>query len=138
MEPAARVLLAEDDTDLRALLAAELRRGGLDVVECANGLELVEMLDRGEGDFDALVTDIRMPGVTGMEVLEGLNVFGKRCPVVLITAFGDEETHARAKRMGAALVLDKPFDARKLLGEVVRLIDRRRRWSEAWKRSGEH
>lgn len=138
MEPGARVLLAEDDADLRALLAAELRRGGLEVIECVNGLELVETLDRGETDYDALVTDIRMPGVTGMEILEGLNVFGKRCPVVLITAFGDEETHARARRMGAAVVLDKPFDARLLLGEVTRLIERRRRWSEAWKRSGEH
>lgn len=138
-EKEGRVLLAEDDADLRAALTAELERGGLEVVACRHGMELVAQLDKsigpaGSKDYDVLVADIRMPGVTGLEVLEGLNALGRPWPVILITAFGDQATHTAARRMGAAVVLDKPFKAGRLLQEVQRAIERTRRWSAAWEK----
>ena len=112
----AHVLLAEDDRELRRLLAAKLRKEGYVVKEAGTGFELLEHLGavtlRNQA-FDLIVTDIRMPGLTGLSVVEGLrNGFkpGSRgTPVILITAFGDEETHAEAKRLGT-VIFDKPFD----------------------------
>jgi CheY-like chemotaxis protein len=72
-----------------------------------------------EVDYDLIVTDIRMPGVSGMEVVEGLAGF-QGCPsIVLITAFGDAETHEQARQLGVTAVLDKPFE----IGDFIRVID---------------
>jgi DNA-binding response OmpR family regulator len=107
-----RVLLAEDDRELRRMLAAELRKDGFIVEEAASGFELLEHL----GDsavrnrvIDLIVTDIQLPGVSGLVVVEGLRSARRATPIILITAFGDAKTHARATRLGAQL-LDKPFD----------------------------
>lgn len=112
----ARVLLAEDNRELRRLLAAGLRRNGYVVIEAATGFELLERLGdlalRDEA-FDLIVSDVRMPGPTGLVAVEGLRhatgAPGVATPVLLITAFGDATTHAEARRLGA-VILDKPFD----------------------------
>jgi DNA-binding response OmpR family regulator len=112
---AARVLLAEDDQAFRALMASVLRGSGYEVLEAADGIELLDHvafgLMRGEANrtFDLLVADIRMPGHTGLEILNGMRSVSLAVPVILITAFGDAETHKTAYELGAR-VLDKPFD----------------------------
>ena len=124
----ARILLAEDDRDLRLLLATELRKQGHVVDEAASGHDLLELLAnlalRNE-TFDLIVTDIRMPGLTGLSIVEGLRhgiTDGTAStPVILITAFGDEETHAEAKRLGA-VIFDKPFDIGEFRDCVARLV----------------
>jgi FixJ family two-component response regulator len=63
-----------------------------------------------------------MPGLTGLEVLAGLRKRDQSTPVILITAFGDEQTHAEAKRLGATAVIDKPFDTADLLTAVRRAL----------------
>jgi DNA-binding NtrC family response regulator len=68
--------------------------------------------------FVAIVSDVRMPGATGLVVLEGVQLFDELPPMILITAFGDKETHAEAHRLGAAATLDKPFAASELLAKV--------------------
>jgi len=112
----ARVLLADDDRELRRMLAAELRKIGFVVTEAATGFELVERLADATVQneaFDLIVTDVRMPGVTGLLVAEGLRSSNRHgswaTPILVITAFGDPETHAEARRLGVVL-LDKPFD----------------------------
>jgi DNA-binding response OmpR family regulator len=143
--PASRlttVVLAEDDDAFRAFLASRLREAGLRVQECRHGTELVQRMEdafgqAGSQDVDLIISDIRMPGFTGMEVLAGMNVFSRerRCPIVLITAFGDPETHKEAKRLGAAAVIDKPFEVDELLAEVQRILDRTARWNQLWSQS---
>lgn len=111
-----RVLLAEDNHELRRMLAVGLRRNGYLVTEAATGFELLERLGdltlRNEA-FDLIVSDVRMPGLTGLSVVGGLRHGTERAssstPVMLITAFGDATIHAEARRLGA-VVLDKPFD----------------------------
>ena len=71
--------------------------------------------------FDLIISDIRMPGITGMTILDGVQLFEGFPPMILITAFGDEETHAEAKRLGVAAIFDKPFDLDELLRKVVEL-----------------
>jgi DNA-binding NtrC family response regulator len=120
-----RVLLAEDDTALRGLLAEELESDGFFVVQAKNGYELMEAVARhtdGEEHFDAIVTDIRMPGPEGMFALASLREEDWQTPVIVTTAFGDASTHDEARRLGAVRVLDKPFDyeeLRDLLDSVV-------------------
>jgi len=121
------LLIAEDDADLRNLLSLAFERAGYKVHQCANGVELVQRLQTLiEGKEDTkilgLVTDIRMPGITGLSILEGLHDLGVALPVFVITAFGSQEVHAQAARMGAAGCFDKPFDIESLVGAVVRAV----------------
>lgn len=112
-----RVLLAEDDAALRGLLAEELRNDGFLIVEARNGYELMEAVARhtsGEEHFDAIITDIRMPGPEGMFALASLREDDWQTPVIVTTAFGDESTHDEARRLGAVRLLDKPFDYEEL------------------------
>jgi CheY-like chemotaxis protein len=126
----ARILLAEDDTEMRKLLAWGLERDGYEVVEAENGLELLEYLEpslftaRTSGkisEFDLVISDIRMPGLSGLEVLAGVRKRDKATPMILITAFGDPMTHKEAKELGASAVIDKPFDI-DALREIIRSI----------------
>lgn len=111
-----RVLLAEDDEYMRHLLANALRRDGFEVVEASSGAELVTKLEEfaqqmsGGLAIDLIITDIRMPWVSGLTVLASLQGCDWAPPIILITAFGDEETHMEARRLGAVAVFDKPFD----------------------------
>ncbi len=121
------VLIAEDDGDMRALLAVDLRTSGYDVVEVKNGRDLLRAIETGvvAGDRvqpDLIVSDIRMPGSTGLEVLRALRTSDWAMPVILITAFGDPETHEEARRLGAATVLDKPFDLQTLRHAVSDIV----------------
>ena len=111
------VLLAEDDIELRNLLALKLRRAGCVVLEASTGVELAELivehgLDRTTGKYGAaelLVTDIHMPGFTGLEITALLREVDWAMPVIVLTGFGDAKTHAEAKRIGAT-IFDKPVD----------------------------
>jgi CheY-like chemotaxis protein len=131
-KPHPRILLAEDDHDLRELLAFSLFRAGYSVTSCGNGLELLERLEpRPEGEeerFDLVLTDLRMPALTGLEVLEALHDHPGRPPFVCMTAFGDPSTHAAARKLGAALTIDKPFDLDRLIALITVLcpVDRRK------------
>jgi len=114
------ILLVEDDEDMRELLAAVLRREGYRVVEAADGDGAVDWLGIGilDGDPERLpaviVSDICLPYVSGLEILEGARLSPWRLPVILITGFGDDDTHERARDLGAECVLDKPFSMQTL------------------------
>jgi DNA-binding response OmpR family regulator len=122
-----RILLAEDHQEMRDLMALLLRREGYQVIECMDGISLLSQLSDfflpGEKHehFDLVISDIRMPGVTGMEILMGANENDDFPPMILITAFGDPKTHENAKRLGAAAIFDKPFDVDHLLAKVREL-----------------
>jgi DNA-binding response OmpR family regulator len=114
------LLLVEDDTEMRRMLAAAMRRDGYVVVEAANGDDALDWLGPGvlDGDLeripDVVVSDVRLPYFTGLEILESLQIAARRIPVILITGFPDRETYAQAAQLGADCVLEKPFD----LGEL--------------------
>jgi DNA-binding response OmpR family regulator len=110
------VLLVEDDEEMRRMLAAALRRDGLRVAEAANGDDAMAwlapwaMAGRRDAAPDLIVSDIRLPYFSGLEILEGVQITAERVPVILITGFPDDETIERARDLGAACVLAKPFD----------------------------
>ncbi len=121
------ILLAEDDLEKRKMLAWSLQEEGFDVTECKDGNSLMKRIGfrniLGEvKTFDLIISDIRMPGVTGMQVLERAKEYEDFPPMILITAFGDEVTHARAEKLGVAVVIDKPFDIDDLLATIYQII----------------
>jgi DNA-binding response OmpR family regulator len=126
----ARVLLAEDDFEMRRLVADCLRKEGYEVHEVADGAELLLRIEdsffmrRVPVPIDLFVTDIRMPVYTGLEIVSGLREAGMHMPVVIMTAFGNPETRERAEALGAVL-LDKPFKMEALRALVRRLLRQR-------------
>jgi DNA-binding response OmpR family regulator len=121
-----RVLVAEDDSDMRALVADALSSAGCRVETLSDGGRLlVEIAHEIPGNLegvDLIVSDIRMPVASGLQILEALRAAHVWTPVILMTAFGDEATHAHAERLGA-LLLDKPFEMPDLLTAVVNVLD---------------
>lgn len=121
-----RVLLAEDDAAFRALVTQALERDGHVVRTVADGAELLRALAThlvgpAQQRFDVVITDVRMPGRSGLEVMSGLRRTDQQTRFVLITAFGDADVHARARELGATAVLDKPFDLDDLRAVVNKL-----------------
>ena len=124
-----RILIAEDDGEMRFLLAWALRRQGYAVTECSDGFRMLDKLsfflhpeEDGLEQIDLIISDIRMPGVSGLSIVKGLRDCEGFPPVILITAFGSEETHAAAREMGVAAMFDKPFDLEDLLTVVRRIL----------------
>ncbi len=108
------LVVADDDPEMSELIASVMASRGYSVLRFGDGQELfAHIVDvmAGKASKPALVvSDLRMPGMTGLEVIVALKASGLGVPVILITAFGDPELHARARDLGAAAVLDKPFD----------------------------
>jgi two-component system response regulator HydG len=103
-----RVLLVDDEAPLRLTLAANLELEGFVVTEAASAEDAL-MLVRNHG-FDLVVSDIRMPGMNGVELFRELRRLRPKLPVVLMTAFALEELVEEALQTGAYTVLSKPFD----------------------------
>jgi two-component system nitrogen regulation response regulator GlnG len=110
------VLIVDDDDDFSSLLAESLRDDGCCVVTARSGRELVEYVRASQSSpavvhpADLIVSDVRMPDGSGLVALEALAEDERQTPVLLMTAFGSDATHATARELGAAGVLDKPFD----------------------------
>jgi DNA-binding response OmpR family regulator len=121
------VLVAEDDNRIRSVVATALRKRGYVVVERRDAAELIDHLDvfthpMACEDFDLIISDIRIPGANGLELLEVLKR-SKRCPpTILITGFSHAETHAEAYWLGPAGILDKPFEIDELLDRVDEVL----------------
>ena len=125
-----RVLLAEDDLEMRDMLASALRSDGYSVIEAPDGSAMLDYIGASWltscfGEFvDVFVSDIRMPGMSGMDILAGMRRAGWNLPFILITAFGGTDIRERAGKLGATAVFDKPFDIDELRA-VLRDITRR-------------
>lgn len=126
-ERARRILVAEDDEEMAALLVGALHKAGYDTVTCHDGLQLLRHLKfsavPGSGeDLDLVISDIRMPRISGLDVLRASSFGGDFPPIILITAFGDDWTHGKARYLGAVDVFDKPFDIGELVNRVRELV----------------
>jgi two-component system, NtrC family, response regulator AtoC len=108
-----RVLIADDDPPLRALLRAQLVRRGHEILEAEDGQGAIDLLaNRGDqGPPDLVITDLRMPRVDGMEVVRFVREREPRTPVVILTAQGSIQECVAAMRAGAFNYLIKPFHA---------------------------
>ena len=126
-----QILLAEDDEELRGLITAVLREDGFSVCPVSSGGELLEYIETSllhsslKPRPHLLITDVRMPGLSGLDVISILADSECLPRTIVITAFPSEETKLTALERGAAAVLGKPFDIDELRGEVARQLRRR-------------
>ena len=107
MEQPARILVVDDDGDMRALLADELRHEGYEVTEAGDGGEAVLACRRAE--FDVILMDKNMPGPSGLDLLTGFRRTYPRTHIIMMTAFGDVPSYTEATGKGATDYLFKPF-----------------------------
>ncbi len=121
-----RVLVAEDDREMRRLVVEALKKDGHEVTEAADGgrllVRLAEVFDQDPSlaTIDLIVSDIRMPICNGLDLVERMFQARWRVPWILMTAFGDDEIRRRAEAVGA-LLLDKPLSLEQLREAVARL-----------------
>jgi len=112
------VLIAEDDADLRAMMAQTFTGRGFQVETYRDGAQLLDALlvrfEQLGAPPDLVVTDVRMPGRTGLEVISQLRRFDSVTRVIVVTAFADEQTKDIARALGAKL-FSKPFDLDELI-----------------------
>ncbi len=117
------VLVADDDEDMRELIASTLRSDGYVVLEARDGGDLLDQLEAAFDDPsarpDVVVADIMMPRLSGLGVLDALRRARAHFPVLLITVLADESVHVVARKLGALGVLHKPFDMDDLRTAVV-------------------
>src|SRR5580692_6628238 len=115
----ARILVADDQEMMRDSLAATLARDGHEVIAAGDGPSAVSRLSAG-GRFDLLITDLKMPKMTGIELLTEAKRLRPDLPVVLMTAFATVNTAVEAMKLGAYDYIQKPFDGE----EIKLLVDR--------------
>ncbi|HET8724789.1 MAG TPA: sigma-54 dependent transcriptional regulator [Anaeromyxobacteraceae bacterium] len=120
----ARLLVVDDDEGLRSFLEAALTSEGHDVTLAVDGADALRRLDAS--GFDVVVTDLKMPGVDGMQVLQHVRAEHPGTQVILLTAHGSIETAVEAMRAGACDFLQKPVGSpRELRMVVARALERR-------------
>ena len=128
--PAPRALLADDDVEVRRLVHAALQMDGFSVIEVGDGVELADdlcavLVSGAPAPIDVVVSDIRMPGLSGLEVLAGARGLDLQTPMLLITAYADAATRAEAHRLGAYTFMEKPFDIDELRSAVQSAVQGR-------------
>jgi two-component system NtrC family response regulator len=115
-----KILLADDDDSLRRVLEFQLQEAGFSVLTAKNGAEAFEIFSNEE--IDCLITDWRMPQMSGLELLQRASATSSETPVIVITAFGDVETAVEAMRSGAFDFISKPFNRDAILLTVEKAL----------------
>lgn len=118
------ILLVDDDADLRHALGQSLSLAGFDVVEYDSANGVLDKVNRGL--YGALITDIRMPGTDGLQLMSMALEIDPSMPVILITGHGDVAIAVEAMRAGAYDLIEKPFSADRLNNVVRRALEKRR------------
>jgi two-component system response regulator HydG len=119
-----RILVVDDQRNMRATLALMLRAAGYDVDEASDGANGVELGSKGA--YDIILTDLRMGTLDGLTVLRAVRESSPNTEVIIMTAFGTIESAVEAMRLGAFDYIQKPFSEEELLTKVQRALERRR------------
>lgn len=112
-----RVLIVDDDRNLTKLLSATLRSGGLEVLSAPDGTTALDVIEREA--IDALILDLRMPGMDGRTLYREVRARGHLIPVLIASAYG---ARAAQQELGAEASIDKPFDPERLLEAIRRIV----------------
>ncbi len=115
----ARILVADDEPNLRRVLSAILSREGYEVRQAADGAEALERLD---SSVDVVITDLKMPRIDGMKVLQTVSAEYPKIPVIMITAFGSVDNAVAAVKAGAFDYIEKPFEQEQIRQIVEKAV----------------
>src|SRR5437667_3166530 len=123
MSDPATLLIADDDPGLRQSLERTLTREGYRVILASDGNAALERLQAG--GVDLVLTDLKMPGLSGIELLRAVKAIASEVDVILLTAFGTVEEAVKAMKEGAYDFLTKPFQRAQLLRLIRQALERR-------------
>lgn len=104
-----RVLIIDDTKNIRTLLTTCLELRDYEVLTAENGRVALDILKEKKEEIDLIFLDIRMPGMSGTEVLKSLRSYGVSCPVIIMTAFATVKNAVDCTKLGAVAYLQKPF-----------------------------
>lgn len=125
---AATVFIVDDDPAVRKSLRWLIESVGLPVNAFASGSEFLDQFDsRHPG---CLVLDVRMPGMSGLELQEQLQLRGRHLPIIIMTAYAEVPMAVRAMKNGAVYFLEKPINDQELLDHIQKAIAEDARWHE--------
>lgn len=116
-----RVLIVDDEDDFRNIVKDILTDEGFKTAEASDGLDAIRIF--GNNSFDAVLLDLRMPGMDGIQTLRELKKIDSRIPVIMLTAFGDIPTAVQAVKQGAYDFITKPPEFDKLITIIRRVIE---------------
>jgi len=124
---AAQILIVDDEPNMIRVLGALLKREGYQVIEASGGQEALKLLN--ENHVDALLTDLRMPGMDGMQLLDKALAANADLPVILITAHGTIDSAVEAVKKGAYDFITKPFEWSELRSVIAKAVETARQGS---------
>jgi DNA-binding response OmpR family regulator len=117
-----KILVVDDDANIRLLLDYRLAKEGYSVVPCATGEEALHETTRNQ--FDLIIVDLILPGTNGFELIERFRRTKGTAdtPILVLTAYGFEENRSRSRELGVSAFVPKPFSLRDLVGDIERLL----------------
>lgn len=119
-----KILIIEDNKDMRRILSHLIQEKGFQTIELQNGLEALETVEKKHPDL--IILDIKLPGKNGMTILEELMKLDRHMAVIMLTAYGDIKSAVSAMKLGAFDYITKPFDNEELLLTINRALYTRR------------
>ncbi len=119
-----RILIVDDEEQMRELLAKVLEKNGYQVTAAADGSQALALLEKEP--MDLVVTDVRMPGLDGMEALRAIKELNPEIVIILMTAFGSIDQAVQAVKEGAYDYINKPFKIDEMLLTIKKALDERR------------
>ena len=119
-----RILIVDDEDGMRRLLGRVLTREGYDTSTVGSGVEALRLVANER--FDLVVTDIKMPEMDGLQLLENLKEYEPSLPIIVMTAYGTIENAVQALRLGAYDYIAKPFETDEIKLTVAKALERER------------
>jgi DNA-binding NtrC family response regulator len=122
-----RILVVDDEEQIRKVVGTTLKKGGYDVEEAGDGAKAIEVLNSGENPMmvDVIICDIRMPRINGTEAIKYFRSQYPSVPVIVLTAYPDFQLATSMLKEGVSDYLVKPVDRDKLLGAVKTAMEKR-------------
>jgi len=115
-----KIIVAEDEPLMQKTIALRLKKDGHEVITTDNGREALALIDTENPDL--VITDIMMPYASGLEIVGSVKSSGRKLPVIVLTAMGQENVVLEAFQLGAADFISKPFSPNELSMRVKRLM----------------
>lgn len=117
------VLIVEDEALIRWSLRERLKEAGISVVEAANGAVALDKI--AHNGICAALLDLRLPDMSGLDILKVFREQHPNCPAWIMTAYGTPAAEEQAEQLGVTEFLSKPFDIAELVAKVVALLDQK-------------
>ncbi|MBE3597042.1 MAG: response regulator [Hydrogenibacillus sp.] len=119
----ASILVVDDQAGIRLLLKEIFERQGIPVILAADGREALNVVRDHPDEVGLILLDMKLPRMSGLDVLRTLRAEGFKTPVLIMTAYGEIDQIYEARRLGVDTYLSKPFDVSELTAEVAKRLN---------------